>query len=150
MPTSPPVNPSPAETASRLHSAAIHLLRHLRRTDDESGVPAAQLSALSVLVFGGPRRLGSLAEAERMAPPSMSRIVAALEKTRLVKRSADPADRRAETIAATELGQRTMLTARDRRLEDLVTFLDGCSERDVKAVRRTVQLVQKFLDPGPG
>ena len=41
------------ETADRLHSAAIHLLRRLRVRDRESGVGPAQLSALSVLVVGG-------------------------------------------------------------------------------------------------
>jgi len=41
------------ETADRLHSAAIHLLRRLRVRDRESGVGPAQLSALSVLVLGG-------------------------------------------------------------------------------------------------
>ena len=45
------------EVADRLHSAAIHLLRRVRRTDAQTGVPAAQLSALSVLM-GGPRTLG--------------------------------------------------------------------------------------------
>src|SRR5258707_3465560 len=64
------------ETADRLHSAAIHLLRRLRVRDRESGVGPAQLSALSVLVFGGPRSLGELANAEQVRPPTMSRIVA--------------------------------------------------------------------------
>jgi len=51
------------EAADRLHSAAIHLLRRARRTDPLTGVSAAQLSALSVLVFGGPCMLGALAAA---------------------------------------------------------------------------------------
>jgi hypothetical protein len=54
--------------ADRLHSAAIHLLRRLRVRDRESGVGPAQLSALSVLVFGGPRSLGELADAEQVRP----------------------------------------------------------------------------------
>src|ERR1700682_719948 len=64
------------ETAGRLHSVAIHLLRRLRVSDLASGIGPAQLSALSVLVFGGPRSLGELAEAEQVRPPTMSRIVA--------------------------------------------------------------------------
>ena len=74
------------ETADRLHSASIHLLRRLRVRDRESGVGPAQLSALSVLVFGGPRSLGELADAEQVRPPTMSRIVAGLERAGLVKR----------------------------------------------------------------
>ncbi len=54
------------ETADRLHSAAIHLLRRLRVRDRESGVGPAQLSALSVLVLGGgPRSLGLYAAEKR-------------------------------------------------------------------------------------
>ena len=64
--------------ADRLHSAAIHLLRRLRREDDASGQSAPRLSALSVLVFGGPQTIGALAAAEQVRVPTMSRVVAAL------------------------------------------------------------------------
>src|SRR3979490_2518904 len=74
------------ETADRLHSAAIHLLRRLRGRARESGVAPAPLSALSVLVLGGPRSMGELADAEQVRPPTMSRIIAGLERAGLVKR----------------------------------------------------------------
>src|SRR5271163_576973 len=86
--------PGVDEIADRLHSAAIHLLRRLRVRDRESGIGPAQLSALSVLVFGGPRSLGELAEAEQVRPPTMSRIVAGLERARLVRRHATDDARR--------------------------------------------------------
>ena len=54
--------------ADRLHSAAIHLLRRLRVEDEALGISAPRLSALSVLVFAGPRRVGELAEAEQVEP----------------------------------------------------------------------------------
>jgi len=94
------------ETADRLHSAAIHLLRRLRVRDRESGVGPAQLSALSVLVFGGPRSLGELADAEQVRPPTMSRIVAGLERAGLVKRR------------KTEDGRRVRLEASARGTKD--------------------------------
>ena len=53
----------PAATADSLHSAAIHLLRKLRRIDAGSGLNAPRLSALSVIVFAGPLTLGQLANA---------------------------------------------------------------------------------------
>src|SRR5919204_112311 len=59
-----PRRKSTVEAADRFHSAAIHALRHVRREDPTSGLSAARLSALSVLVFGGPRTLGELALAE--------------------------------------------------------------------------------------
>src|SRR5437879_12518765 len=77
------------EAADRLHSAAIHLLRRLRVRDRESGVGPAQLSALSVLVFGGPRSLGELADAEQVRPPTMSRIVSGLGAAGDVRREAE-------------------------------------------------------------
>src|SRR5229473_2111765 len=73
-------------TADRLHSAAIHLLRRLRRQDDASGLTAPRLSALSVIVFSGPLTLGALATAEQVRPPTMTRLVAALEEAGLVVR----------------------------------------------------------------
>src|SRR5262252_4263793 len=80
--------PDPVQIADRLHSAAIHLLRRLRIRDSAIGIGPAQLSALSVLVFGGPRSLGELADAEQVRPPTMSRIVGGLVRSGLVKRKA--------------------------------------------------------------
>src|SRR6476661_9735879 len=83
-----------ASTAIRLHSAAIHLLRHLRKEDDASGLSAPRLSALSVVVFGGPVTLGQLARAEQVKPPTMTKIVTGLENDRLVERHPDRRDKR--------------------------------------------------------
>jgi len=76
--------------ADRLHSAAIHLLRRVRKQDEASGIGPAQLSALSVLVFAGPKTLGELAAAEQVKPPTMSRIVTGLERSRLIEITRDP------------------------------------------------------------
>src|SRR5881392_3398151 len=89
------------DLADRLHSSAIHLLRRLRREDDASGLPAPHLSALSVIVFGGPITLGALATAEQVRPPTISRVVAALERDGLVTRETDPSDRRVVRVKAT-------------------------------------------------
>ena len=78
--------PDPVEVADRLHSAAIRLLRRVRVEDAASGVTPAQLSALSVLVFGGPRSVTALADAEQVAVPTISRLVATLEAAGLVCR----------------------------------------------------------------
>src|SRR5213082_2488061 len=92
-------SPELLETADKLHSAAIHLLRRLRVRDRESGVGPAQLSALSVLVFGGPRSLGELADAEQVRPPTMSRIVSGLTAAGLVRREATEDGRRVRLVA---------------------------------------------------
>src|SRR5687768_17265061 len=116
---------TPAElaTADRLHSAAIHLLRRLRREDDASGLTAPRLSALSVLVFGGPLTLGALAAAEQVRPPTMTRLVAALERLGLVAREADPNDGRAVVVHATPRGRRILEEGRARRVSALARRL---------------------------
>src|ERR1039458_5569233 len=93
--------PGPEAMAESLHSAAIHLLRKLRRADSASGLNAPRLSALSVIVFGGPLTLGQLAAAEQVRPPTMTRIVQALEAKGLVKKVANPEDRRTIHLSAT-------------------------------------------------
>ncbi len=92
---------SSGDVADRLHSAAIHLLRRLRREDDASGLSAPRLSALSVVVFGGPVTIGALAAAEQVRVPTMSRLVAALEADGLVRRKPDVDDGRVVRVAAT-------------------------------------------------
>ena len=105
--------------ADRLHSAAIHLLRRLRREDVTSGLSAPRLSALSVVVFGGPLTLGELANAEQVRPPTMTRLVSALENAGLVAREADPEDGRLTRIRATQKGRALLLRGRARRVAAL-------------------------------
>ena len=63
----------------RLHSAAIRLLRSMRTLDTQAGLSGPKLSALSVLVFGGPATLSALADAEQVRRPTMTQLVNALE-----------------------------------------------------------------------
>jgi DNA-binding MarR family transcriptional regulator len=111
-----------AEIADKLHSAAIHLLRRLRVRDRESWIGPAQLSALSVLVFGGPRSLGELADAEQVRPPTMSRIVSSLQRSRLVRREATEDGRRVRLLA-TAKGRKILWEGRKRRVESLANAL---------------------------
>ena len=93
------------ELATRLHSAVLHLLRRLAREDRASGQSPARLSALSVLVFGGARPIGRLARDEGVSAPTMTRLVAGLERDGLVTRTVDPNDRRTLHVAATDRGR---------------------------------------------
>jgi len=137
------------EAADRFHSAAIHALRRVRRDDPETGLSAARLSALSVLVFGGPRSLGELAAAEHVRPATMTRIVQALEEERLVRRGSDPADRRVTRLQATAKGERVMWRGRERRVANLATLLSGLSEQEISQVHRAAELVERALAEQP-
>ncbi|HZR29608.1 MAG TPA: MarR family transcriptional regulator [Terriglobales bacterium] len=132
------------EAADRLHSAAIHLLRRLRIRDRESGIGPAQLSALSVLVFAGPRSLAELAEAEQVKPPTMSRIVAGLLRAKLVRRNTDPQDRRAVVIQATEKGVHIMQEGRRRRVEALAAVIRGLPEKEIAKLQEAARLMESL------
>src|SRR5467141_5396573 len=139
-----PANQAQLETADRLHSAAIHLLRRLRVRDRESGVGPAQLAALSVLVFGGPRSLGELADAEQVRPPTMSRIVAGLERAGLVKRRKTEDGRRVR-LEASARGTKILQEGRLRRVESLAKALYALSEKEQKLLGQLVQLMQRVI-----
>ena len=132
------------EVADQLHSAAIHLLRRLRVRDRETGVGPAQLSALSVLVFGGPRSLGELADAEQVRPPTMSRVVASLQRTRLVRRHATEDGRRLR-LEATPKGVNIMWEARKRRIESLANGVAGLHENEQQQLRAALDLLQQVM-----
>ena len=134
-----------AEVADRLHSAAIHLLRRVRRQDSASGEGPARLSALSVLVFGGPTTLGQLAAAEQVKPPTMTRIVAGLERSGLARRVADPADARRSRIHATAEGTRLLQQARKKRIEYLARGLEMLGPRDLWVLRDAVAILEGML-----
>src|SRR6266852_9754161 len=134
----------PVEIADRLHSAAIHLLRRLRVRDRESGIGPAQLSALSVLVFGGARSLSELADAEQVRPPTMSRIVGGLERAGLVRRHATEDGRRVR-LEASAKGTRILQEGRKRRVESLAKTLALLSEKERQQLGQLTVLLQQVI-----
>jgi len=132
------------QAADRLHSAALHLLRRLRVRDKESGIGPAQLSALSVLVFAGPRSLQELAEAEQVRPPTMSRIVASLRRRRLICREVDPRDRRRVQLAATRKGNKLMLESRNRRVRALASAMQTLTREQREVLSYSAELLSQL------
>jgi DNA-binding MarR family transcriptional regulator len=137
--------PDTAKIADRLHSAAIHLLRRVRKEDAATGEGPARLSALSVLVFGGPMTLGDLAAAEQVRPPTMTRIVTGLERGGLALRMADPADARRVRICATAKGVRLLQQGRRRRIEYLARHLNVLDESELESLRKAASVLEKVL-----
>lgn len=138
---------APTALASRLHSASIHVLRRVRSVDPESGVTAARLSALSVVVHGGPLRLSRLAAAEQVTAPTMSRMVKAMEGEGLVARRGSPEDGRVVLVHATDRGRELLERARRRRVRVLAEALAGLERREREAVARGVEVLEHALQP---
>jgi len=112
--------------------------------DRESGVGPAQLSALSVLVFGGPRSLGELANAEQVRPPTMSRIVAGLEREGLVRRHATEDGRRVR-LEASAKGTKILQEGRKRRVQSLAQALSVFSSEDRKKLHELIDHLEKVI-----
>lgn len=141
-----PGNRQTEALADQLHSTAIRVLRLVRVQDAASGIAPARLSALSVIVFGGPISLQDLARAEQVRPPTMSRIVDALETQGLARRTTDPHDRRAVKIAATKKGTAMLQKGRDRRVKFLAAHLMRLDNDDLRHLGRALSALQKAIE----
>jgi DNA-binding MarR family transcriptional regulator len=137
--------PNRMEVADRLHSAAIHLLRYARKQDVLSREGPARLSALSVLVFGGPMTLGQLAAAEQVTPPTMSRIVAGLKASGLAKVGGDARDARRIRVSATAKGERLLQLARERRIQLVAETLQDVTETDMAVLRKAAEIIEEAI-----
>ena len=137
------------DLAHRLHSTAVHLLRQVRVQDAATGLAPARLSALSVLVFGGAMSLNELARAEQVRPPTMSRIVDALESEGLIRRTVNQQDRRAVVLEATEKGTAILWRGRKRRIKFLAKHLSRLSEEERKKIDEAIKAIQKAMATQP-
>jgi DNA-binding MarR family transcriptional regulator len=140
---------SPDELPARLHSAALHLLRRLAQEDRATGVSPSRLSALSVLVFGGPRTIGALATIEGVTPPTMTRLVAGMAADGLVDRLPDDADRRIVRVAASDRGRSLLLAGRDRRVTTLAAMLEPLTPKERRRLEAASAIIERMLS-SPG
>ena len=128
--------------AGRLHSAAIHLLRRLRQSDKASGISAPRLSALSVLVYAGPRTLGQLADTEQVRPPTMTRLVQAMEAEGYIKRIPDPHDKRVTVLQATAKARKLLDKARSLRVSTVEEMMKNLTAAEIKTLDAAAKLIE--------
>ena len=132
------------DVADRLHSATIHLLRNLRRQDDATGLSASRLSALSVVVFGGPVTITQLARAEQVSTPTMTRMLVGLERDGFVKRERDANDGRVIWIRATPKGERILREGRKRRVAALASDVATLDRSQLELLERAADLMERL------
>ena len=131
--------------ASRLRVAVVRLNRRLRaQRDAEAVVTLTQLSAMASLHRHGPMTPGELAACERVQPPSMTRVIAALTDSGFVDRSPHPTDGRQTVVALTTAGRDYVdaeVSARERWLDAQLAQLTA-DERD--ALSRAVDIIDRI------
>lgn len=141
--------PSAANQASRLRVSVARLARRLRQEGsaaDQDATPS-QLTALATLYRDGPMTLGELAAAERVKPPSMTRVIAALEERGLVQREPSPQDGRVALVHATAEGRRSHEEYRKRRDAWLFRRLQTLSPEERELLHRATDLLDKVAGP---
>lgn len=136
---------SDTELAATLRLAVNRLARRLRQHAD-TDISPSQLSALATLVRNGPHAIGDLSAAERVKPPTMTRVVASLEDLGLVTRTIDPTDRRVAHVATTPRGERLIARSRSRKDAYLAARIHSLSPADRIAVERAATVLQRFLE----
>jgi len=128
---------------SQIRLAVMRLSRRLRQ-ESVGDITASQLSALSAAERSGPLSLGDLAEVERIAPPSMTRIAARLEERGLVVRTVDAADRRVARLAITEAGRGMLKETRTRRDAYLAQRLKAFTAAERETLMRSLPLLERL------
>jgi DNA-binding MarR family transcriptional regulator len=115
-------------------------------TDDHSPVGASGVSALAEVVRSGPIRLGDLAARERVAPATLSRVVAGLVEHGFVERTPDPEDARAGILTATPVGVELLAESRRRRTAELATRLERLTDAERDAVLGVAPALLRLVD----
>lgn len=133
------------ELAARLASLSTVLQRHLSRADAGEGLTRARLSALALLVLGGPRTLGDLAAAEHVRPPTMTRLIHAMEADGLVTRRPNPDDARSVVIEATTRGMSQLEQGRARQIAPLAATISGLDGAERLQLEEAADLLGRVL-----
>jgi DNA-binding MarR family transcriptional regulator len=137
------------ETVERLRLVIARLARLLRQQDD-SGLGPTVTAALSTINKHGPLTLGDLAASERVAPPTITKIIDKMEKAGLVQRQAHPVDRRVSLVGITDLGAARLDEFRSRRLAWLSARLDELDGDDVAVLAEATGVLERIVDqPDP-
>jgi DNA-binding MarR family transcriptional regulator len=95
------------ELSARLRVAVTRLNRRLRQ-ESVTGVSPSQESALSTVNRLGRPTLGELAQVEQVQPPTMTRVIDAMEAAGLIVRCGDDDDRRVIRVELTARGRSTL------------------------------------------
>jgi DNA-binding MarR family transcriptional regulator len=133
------------ETVNRLRMVVLRLSRRLRQ-QVHSGITPSQLSALAMVDRHGPLTLGDLANLENVQPPSISRIVGALEGEGWVERTADERDRRVSLVQTTAAGRRELRQIRSERSAWLRRRLDSLDEADRRCLAVALPALERLLE----
>ena len=135
---------TPAQLAEQLRVAITRLNRRLRQTRPVGELTQNQLSVLASLDLAGALTPRELAEAERVQPPTMTKVLARLEERGLVQRAPHPTDGRQVLLSATAVGREVLLEARRAKAEWLTRRLTGLSAPDREVLAQAAEILDRI------
>jgi DNA-binding MarR family transcriptional regulator len=135
------------DAITRLRFVLLRLSRRLRQ-ESTAGITPSQLSALSIIGGIGPLTIGDLADREQVQPPTMSRIVAALEIDGWVERIADRHDRRVSFVQVTAKGREELTRVRTERNVLLAGRLANLDPDEAAALVAALPALEHLLQDG--
>ena len=133
---------------AHIRLGVMRLARRLRK-EVHGQVTPSELSALAVLDRHGPLTLGELADLERVAPPTVTRVAARLEEAGLVVRRVDPADRRVARMTVSAQGRRLLKEIRDRRDAYLAARLQSFTAEERATLSEALPLLDRLTGDVP-
>lgn len=133
------------DLASRLRLVITRLGRKLRRQAGGDLTPS-QASALVSVERHGPITLGDLSSVENVRPPTLTKVIAALEEQGLVARSSDPSDRRVARVVATPEGSELLAETRSRGNAYLAARLQSLPPEDLAALERALAVLERLVE----
>ncbi len=142
-----PLSAADLELAHSVRMAITRLSRRLRNQRSDLSLTASQLSALAALDQHGPLTPGALAEHERVQPPSMTRVLAALEEKGMVATTAHPTDRRQKVVEVTAAAHAMLVADRRAREEWLAQRMTELTAGEVAALRAATPVLEKLMAP---
>lgn len=145
MPPSSALAIDAAELASRLRLAVTRLARRLRQ-EAGPGLTPSLYSALAAVARAGRLTVGELCAAEQVQPPTMTRLVASLVESGLVRREADPTDRRIAWLSITPDGTKLLQGVRRRKEAFLVQRLRKLPADDLEALERAARILERLIE----
>ncbi len=129
--------------SARLHVVIGRLVRTLRRAGT-ADIGAGSLAALATLARSGPMRLGDLAAREGVSPPTLTRIIAALEESGYVRRKPDPDDRRAVVVTITDHGEQVVGGLGSARVALLRARLEAVPAEDLRTLVAALAVLEQI------
>ncbi len=135
---------TPAQLAEQLRAAITRLNRRLRQTRPVGELTQNQLSVLASLELAGALTPRELSDAERVQPPTMTKVLAKLEERALIQRAPHPTDGRQVLLSATPAGRAVLLEQRRVKAEWLTRRLAGLSGPDREVLAQAAEILDRI------